>query len=151
MNGPQPSTNMQDVRVVVTPSPTVPPNVIPMGNRNQNTMQPFQKQMPFQHQQPQQFQQQQQQQQQKQQIQEVTPKLTAQQILHQQMLNKKKALEIKEQQKRPTNKPESSSRERQDDQSAEPSSEDFWLSLRANSKMQVQNDDMEMNSNHQVM
>ena len=29
------------------------------------------------------------------------------------------------------------SRERQDDQSAEPSSEDFWLSLQANSKIQA--------------
>ena len=43
MNGPQTSTNVQDVRIVVTQSPT-PPNVIPVGGRvqtQQSTMMPF--------------------------------------------------------------------------------------------------------------
>ena len=66
----------------------------------------------------------------------MTPKLTAQQILHQQMMNKKKALEM-EKNKKTKSSSEKSSRERTDDLTAEPSSEDFWMSLQANSKIQV--------------
>ncbi len=48
MNGPPPSTNVQDVRVVVTPSPSSP-NVIPVGGRSPNqhqhaTIVPYQQQ-----------------------------------------------------------------------------------------------------------
>ena len=69
---------------------------------------------------------------------EMTPKLTAQQILHQQMMNKKKALDMEKNKKAAAMKgTPDTSRERQDDQSAEPSSEDFWLSLQANSKIQA--------------
>jgi hypothetical protein len=50
------------------------------------------------------------------------------------MLNKKKALDMEKGKKKPSS---SSSTEKSDDLSAEPSSEDFWLSLQANSKIQV--------------
>lgn len=82
VNGPQSSANHQDVRVVVTSAPTLP-NVIPVNNAGKVQSQavtpiiqvPSQRPLPY----------------------EVTmgpPKVTAQQILHQQMLNKKKALEL---------------------------------------------------------
>ena len=63
MNGPPPSSNVQDVRVVVTPSPSAP-NVIPVGGRvqtQQATLMPFLQQHPHQHQQQQHLQHQQQQ------------------------------------------------------------------------------------------
>jgi len=83
VNGPQPSANYQDVRVVVTTAPTLP-NLIPVSNGAKGPLIHVSSPRPYLTASPTPTPS----------TTTLVPKVTAQQILHQQMLNKKKAIEL---------------------------------------------------------